>query len=72
MNILDTIGKEQMKDDVTPFNVGDTVTAGQTVCVLEAMKMENEIPAPKAGKVLQIVAAKGASVNAGDALVVLG
>ena len=25
MNILDTIGKEQMKDDVTPFNVGDTV-----------------------------------------------
>ena len=52
--------------------VGDSVTAGQTVCVLEAMKMENEIPAPKAGKVLQIVSAKGASVNAGDTLVVLG
>ena len=29
--------------------VGDTVEAGTVVCVLEAMKMENEIPAPKAG-----------------------
>ena len=52
--------------------VGDTVEAGTVVCVLEAMKMENEIPAPKAGKVVQVVASKGASVNAGDALVVLG
>ena len=52
--------------------VGDTVEAGTVVCVLEAMKMENEIPAPKAGKVVQVVASKGASVNAGDTLVVLG
>ena len=52
--------------------VGDTVAAGDCVCILEAMKMENEIPAPKAGKVLQVMAAKGGSVNAGDTLVVLG
>ena len=51
--------------------VGDVVKAGQTLCVLEAMKMENEIPAPKDGKVAQVTVAKGASVNAGDALVVL-
>ena len=52
--------------------VGDAVEPGTVVCVLEAMKMENEIPAPKAGKVLQVVTSKGATVNAGDALVVIG
>ena len=41
------------------------------LCVLEAMKMENEIMAPKAGTVAQVVAAKGASVNTGDVLVVI-
>ncbi len=48
--------------------VGDTVTNGQAICVLEAMKMENEIPAPKAGKVTSILASKGNSVNTGDVL----
>ncbi|MBQ9306983.1 MAG: acetyl-CoA carboxylase biotin carboxyl carrier protein subunit [Clostridia bacterium] len=51
--------------------VGDTVTNGQAVCVLEAMKMENEIPAPKAGKVTSVLASKGASVNTGDTLVTI-
>lgn len=51
--------------------VGDTVKAGTVLCVLEAMKMENEIPAPKDGKVAQVVVTKGATVGAGDTLVVL-
>ena len=51
--------------------VGDTVQNGQAVCVLEAMKMENEIPAPKAGKVTSVLASKGASVNTGDTLVTI-
>ena len=38
---------------------------------MEAMKMENEIPAPKDGKVAQVVVTKGATVGAGDTLVVL-
>jgi len=42
------------------------------LCVLEAMKMENEIMAPKAGTVTQVIAAKGASVASGDPLVVIG
>ena len=50
---------------------GQKVNAGDTLVILEAMKMENEIPAPKAGTVAQVIVSKGASVNAGDVLVVL-
>jgi glutaconyl-CoA decarboxylase len=51
---------------------GDTVSEGQLVLILEAMKMENEIFAPAAGKVVQITCSEGASVNTGDVLVVIG
>lgn len=50
---------------------GDTVTKGQTLLVLEAMKMENEIQAPSDGVVQGLNVAEGASVNAGDVLIVL-
>lgn len=50
---------------------GQAVNAGDTVLILEAMKMENEIAAPAAGTVDKIVAAKGASVNSGDVLITL-
>ena len=50
---------------------GQSVAAGQLLCILEAMKMENEIVAPRAGTVAQVVAAKGASVNTDDTLIVL-
>jgi len=48
---------------------GDKVNKGQTLMILEAMKMENEILAPRDCTVGQINVAKGASVNAGDILV---
>ncbi len=50
---------------------GQAVKAGDVLVILEAMKMENEIVAPKAGTVAQIVAPKGTSVESGAPLVVL-
>ena len=50
---------------------GQTVRAGQTLLVLEAMKMENEIVAPRDCVVASVAVSKGDSVNAGDLLVTL-
>lgn len=50
-------------------NVGDTVTENQPLMILEAMKMENEIVAPKAGTVGDIIATLNQSVNSGDGLI---
>ena len=47
------------------------VDAGQGVVVVEAMKMQNEIKSPKKGVVRKMIAAEGASVNAGDVLAVV-
>ena len=52
-------------------NVGDTVTKGQTVVVLEAMKMENNINADRDGKVTAIQVARGDTVADGAVLIVL-
>jgi biotin carboxyl carrier protein len=50
---------------------GDTVAAGQTVVVLEAMKMEIELAAPRGGRVAEIRCAEGAAVEAGQDLVIV-
>lgn len=53
-------------------NEGDDVKIGQRLLVLEAMKMENNIEADKAGKVVSIAKRKGESVMEGDVLIVIG
>jgi biotin carboxyl carrier protein len=47
------------------------VEAGQGILVVEAMKMQNEIQSPKKGVVQKILAAQGATVNAGDVLAIV-
>ena len=49
-------------------SVGQQVKKGDVICVLEAMKMENDIPAPQDGIIASVNVQKGASVNAGDVL----
>lgn len=50
---------------------GDTVSIGQKLLVLEAMKMENNIEADKGGKIASVKKAKGDSVMEGDVLIVI-
>lgn len=51
---------------------GDKVTKGQVIMVLEAMKMENAIVAPKDAKVVAVPVTKGQTVESGTVLVTLG
>ena len=63
-----------MPGNILKVNVsaGQTVKEGEILVVLEAMKMENEILAPKAGTVAQVLVSKGSTVDTGATLVVIG
>jgi biotin carboxyl carrier protein len=52
-------------------SVGDLVAAGQGIVVVEAMKMQNELKAPRAGRVTSIQAAPNDSVNGGAVLALI-
>ncbi len=66
--------KAPMPGTILRVNVsnGQAVKEGDVLCVLEAMKMENEIMAPKSGTVTQVIATKGSNVDTGAPLVVIG
>jgi len=53
------------------IKVGDTVSAGQTLLIVEAMKTMNPISAPKAGKVVEILVADAQPVEFGEPLVIV-
>lgn len=58
--------------DSPPFiEVGDIVSEGQTVGMIEAMKVFSEVPAEVSGRVVEIVAESGKLVNSGDPLIYL-
>jgi biotin carboxyl carrier protein len=52
-------------------SVGDSVSSGSVLCILEAMKMENEIVAPQDGTVASVNVSKGDSVEAGQVIITL-
>jgi biotin carboxyl carrier protein len=54
-----------------PHEAGATVARGQTVVVLEAMKMENDLSTPISGTIKEIRVNKGQTVNQGDVLVIV-
>ncbi len=56
----------------SPFvEVGATVRAGQTILIVEAMKHMNEVAAPRAGRVLEIMVADGQPVEYGEPLMII-
>jgi acetyl-CoA carboxylase biotin carboxyl carrier protein len=60
------------KPEDPPFvKIGDTVSAGQTLLVVEAMKTFNPIPAPKAGKVVEILIVNEQPVEFGQPLAII-
>lgn len=50
---------------------GDNIVAGQGIAVVEAMKMQNEIRAPRAGVLKKLLAREGMKVNAGELLAIV-
>ncbi len=68
-----TLVKAPMPGNIIKVNVkvGDRVNKGDVLCVLEAMKMENEICAPSNGVVASLNISQGATVGADDVLVSL-
>ena len=62
----------QPQPDSPPFvAVGDTVTAGQTLLIVEAMKTMNPIPAPRGGKIVEIIVQDAQPVEFGEPLVII-
>jgi acetyl-CoA carboxylase biotin carboxyl carrier protein len=62
----------QPQPDAPPFvKVGDTVQAGQTLMIVEAMKTMNPIPAPKGGRIAEILVSDAQPVEFGEPLVVI-
>jgi len=51
--------------------IGETVEAGDSICVLEAMKMENNVLAERSGSIKEIQITEGDSVGIGDLLVII-
>jgi len=63
----------QSEPGAPPFvRVGEMVSEGQTLVIVEAMKTMNPIPAPRAGRILELLVADGQPVEFGEPLAVIG
>ncbi len=66
--MVGTFYRRPAPDAADFVEIGSTVSIGQTVCIIEAMKVMNEIKAEKAGTICAIVAEDGSPVQFGDVL----
>ena len=69
--MVGTIYLQPQPDAPAFIKVGDTVTAGQTLMIVEAMKTMNPIPAPKGGQIVEILVEDSQPVEFGEPLVVI-
>jgi len=66
--MVGTFYRKPNPDSPNFVEVGDTVSEGQTLCIIEAMKVMNEIKAEKGGTITQICAEEGSAVQFEDKL----
>ena len=66
--MVGTFYRKPGPDSPTFANVGDVVSEGQTLCIIEAMKVMNEIKAEKSGTITAVLVEDGTPVQFGDAL----
>lgn len=75
--IDEDLGRETITADMQgtildiAVNEGDVVDPGDVICILEAMKMENEIVASRGGTVVEVAISEGGNVDMGDVLIVI-
>jgi oxaloacetate decarboxylase alpha subunit len=69
--IVGTFYRSSSPDKPSYVEVGDTVKKGQVLCIIEAMKLMNEIESETAGKVVQVLVENGQPVEYGQALFVI-
>jgi len=69
--MVGTVYMQAQPDSPAFIQVGDTVQAGQTLMIVEAMKTMNPIPAPKGGRIIEILVEDSQPVEFGEPLVVL-
>ena len=70
--MVGTVYLQPQPDAPSFVKVGDTVAEGQTLMIVEAMKTMNPIPAPRAGKIIEIIVANGQPVEFGEPLAIIG
>ena len=70
--MVGTIYLQPQPDAPAFVQVGDVVSEGQTLMIVEAMKTMNPIPAPRAGKILEILVLNGQPVEFGEPLAIIG
>ncbi|KQW71455.1 acetyl-CoA carboxylase biotin carboxyl carrier protein subunit [Phenylobacterium sp. Root77] len=69
--MVGTVYLQPQPDAPSFVKVGDTVTAGQTLLIVEAMKTMNPIPAPRGGKIVEIIVQDAQPVEFGEPLIVI-